>query len=879
MCRRALLIAAAVGLTAASATAQIRHPGHPNTPVEDVVKERMKAQNGKLAMVWVTEEAVVPLADPEVPSSGVKRTDPLKFLQVCYNGGDFQNHYLLVEFGVGNAIVPVGWVQKDRVLTRPIAEFNRNNLIFQKGMIVNTVDTFLDKTVQNDELPIRRAPNEKAPPDPNKKLRLFNIFFVYGQATDADKKSHVLLGSNPTFDPDPNPENLSHVSRVILGWVPRERVVEWNTRDALEWNRQSTLADEGLRSNLHPARKFDPKNPPRGAPRRTTPGVVYSTPEAADRGLQKAAPLEGDIRALETFDANGEGREMRREEMRFLVLDWVGPPRDPHPAAGTLHRVGVLGGWKNSDGSSGPGAQQIEAYRKKLIELEKAWATTEILLVVDGTDSMAKWFIPIADSLKSLKATILKGRALAPSGLKPAVRIGLVFYNDLTPTNAVAVEPWRPKTARPDQTQVLWDFDAHIDEMIEGLDATPETKNLPRAQQVSNHKFRDGGDRREMVFLGIRKGIDKAGFSPVARKMVVVIGDDGDRNYDDPKFAKYYELYKPEKLVEKLVPGGGSAAIEFYAIQVVNPKDDEQIAFARQMNDIVQLHAQADPDTADRAKAKLGPRAGYATAADADQLYATIEKEYLRMAKQFATDKQILDDMLAGNPPTVLSPEREAIIKKRLDELGDPEMTWDKVRARRGFQLFEIGYVWEKPDGLNSQVRPRLLMNRKDLDSIVTGLGKLDRSPAERPDPKMLVESLVDLMAGDFAPAGEREQWAMTARKELKISSIDVVLRKRAGLKFNSPLFKQLVGDINAGQVEIQHRNDLLFVRDRLQDITKGDWCLYDVKENDAGGIKYRSWKRDDATRQNDETTRRSFNLYGDRSSDWYWIDQWREWP
>ena len=83
------------------------------------------------------------------------------------------------------------------------------------------------------------------------------------------------------------------------------------------------------------------------------------------------------------------------------------------------------------------------------------------------------------------------------------------------------------------------------------------------AQELRGHKYVNGGGPREMVFAGLTQGVNGAGFSPFARKLVVHIGDMGDKS--EPKDIKH------AREVASHFKKGTNSPVEFISIQVLNP--------------------------------------------------------------------------------------------------------------------------------------------------------------------------------------------------------------------------------------------------------------------------------------------------------------------
>ena len=62
-------------------------------------------------------------------------------------------------------------------------------------------------------------------------FQLFHIFYVYAESGD-----YLLLGTAQSLEhPDLQP------NQIVRGWLPRHRLTEWNTREALEWDHASTV--------------------------------------------------------------------------------------------------------------------------------------------------------------------------------------------------------------------------------------------------------------------------------------------------------------------------------------------------------------------------------------------------------------------------------------------------------------------------------------------------------------------------------------------------------------------------------------------------------------------------------------------------------------
>jgi hypothetical protein len=637
--------------------------------------------------VWVAHKGFVPRELPGEDQRPVTDAKPLDFLQPCFYAATSEletaTYLLLVKADeTGKSVREhLGWVNARHVVQEPHAVRNLGNHIYAKVMLVNTLEFAGDRTEGGvnkfEHVPLLYGPvaTAEAATDP---VRLSTIFFVYGDTNPRyPKEGYALIGTDPSFKYEETITDPGQLSKIILGWVPKNRTCRWNTREAIEWDSVSTQPDA-----------------PR---RRSQPGVVYKTLDDALKGL-RGDPAVSIFR--EQF-ANGVSLPVSYDTARYPILDfeYEGTTlRKAKIGKNFLRRVGVAGGFVGKDGQTQLPLEKVEQLKRQLRFLQQQVELTEILFVIDDTESMYAWFPVVAQTVDRIVADVRKNP-------ERKVRVALTYYNDTEDGKDLekAVE------AKP---------------LVDA--AGPAATAL--VKELHDHKVHAGYDPREQVFLGITRGIAAAHFHPYARKIVIVLGDMADHaDENDPEHPG------EKKIVDRLVPPDG-APIEFYAIQVIDPESrDDAKAFRKQMQTILGLYRERVDD---------GRRGGYDTTAKESVVRARILERYDQLKKEAEDFSQQIGRAGRGQWNTVMTPELERMLERPLKNIG---IDLDELRRLDGFQVFQEGYVWQQsPDGVD-QVRLSLLLSDGELEDYLAVLSRLNKD-----------RSVKDLLSAAVrAPAGE----------------------------------------------------------------------------------------------------------------------------
>ncbi|QDV36303.1 hypothetical protein [Tautonia plasticadhaerens] len=789
--------------------------------------------------VWAAHADFRPRSRPELASPPAFGSRGLSFLEpshvlMKYQGSD--NHeYLLLASGtpatnLSGVRQVLGWVPRDYVIDEARAERSAGSAVPVKAMLVNDAerpDTFTEDTGAFQEAVWTQAVPEPLDDEAGRKAyrlkqyALFNIFWIYARtphgpltstAEDRDR-AWLLIGTSPNLTIDAM-TGSDNASEVIQGWVPERRALLWLTREGLAWDRASTL--------------------PQARDRRKDRGAVYTSagdayaasyPETFAQMAGGPAPAQVEAiateGAVESDEGGWESVAYKPHHMRMPRLNWPGPfdeDKTEFPERGDptgkneLIRVGSISGF---DGLS---PEEVADRNQKLDEIGRLLEVTEILFVIDDTISMGVHFEAVAKAVEAIEkdAKSLESRQRSEGGKAPLIRAAVSFYNDTDgrPEGAVpySVMPLRPAA----------EFGGSI------------------AREVRGHATNNGGDEREMVFFGLAKAIEAAHFSAFSRKVVVLIGDAGDKS--DPEDPSHAEA------VGRLFRPASDAPIELVSVQVVPPQPGaESGAFDRQVR-----HLAAFLNGSRREGGRtLGRNEILRPGQELDELLSETYEEVVAEARRKRLE---IDQLRAGDFNTEIGGDIKAILRR----LG---IDVDAIRRQSEgkFQLFRPGYVWRYPQGMEGrsrQVRDVVLLNGAEIQDLITSLEKIADwrfgGPQRSRATKEGLRELIDALVGEYADDNISFQEAMRRRMELRLRTGLLALRPKAG---------EL--DVSLQHIEdIHHRVSLL--RDIVADQER-DWVVRRVPDGNQELIIHTPGPE---VRQ----SRRWFTIPGG-SARWYWID------
>lgn len=831
---------------ASAAPPEVAWPDGTKADMTSVLKQGTQKDGVR---AFAVSEGYRPLSAPRadaLPSGAAA----LVFLGECYIVSELQTTYALVtDKPSGQNPTVLGWVPHGLLLQRQLAYQDPFSKVALKCIAVNT-RTFLTESVDGEAPSKLTPPRVRLGPDPNGKdagtLRFFDFFYVWGNTDPEDpEKGYVLLGRKqafPRFEPDPA---AMMALTGMVGWVEKKRVCFWRTREALQW--------DDLRR-----------------PERTVPGQTHATLGDAESSFRErgATPTSGVRQVVEQF-ADGKPVPWGTRQMRFPVINFRKEPKGlalpAHPYPGNrLFKVGVIGDVYDGAGRQVMTEQTRQAVAAELDRLRGQLARTEILFVIDRTESMDEYWKATAEAVRRLLDAVAKSdRSLA---------VGFCYYGDVFPAT--------PQEGKATVAQAV-----ELGGVVPGplLDAKADAAALQNAlDRLADKKFKlPDGNRPEMVYAGLEAGILGAKtWSPYARKMVILIGDDGNHALPAGEEAKVHE--RLAGLLANSGGGGYETPKEFYALQVkevsANP-NDETVLFRRQMLAL----------TAAAKKREPASRAEYFQNADADRFLAGILRRYEELEQRKAAMRVDVDRIATGQQTKCDDPELAAILQEELRKFnrdsgatGKP-LTVADLLAEGGGQPFEERLVWEREPGTNvTQVRHMLLVSGGELQSTVKLFENYFYETENPPTLHAIAKGLLQVQRGELAERADGKPPPDTDQQVLAQMSA------RYGFTFTNDLISFLGYDKTdkekldtkwqppdeSAQRELQYKLQRRFLL--LQDILAERVYEYSGPAEKPARLGAGRELRGEARRGFE---RGEANRPGGPRPLWYWIDAAKEWP
>ncbi len=700
-------------------------------------------------------------------------------------------------------------------------------------------------------------------------FKVSNLFFVY-----AETKEHVLIGSADYFDPQ-NP------LEVIKGWIPQDRISRWEHRLAVEWNRDSTLASAKPR-------------------RRTEPGFLIAVPtkdgslddtqsqELAQQfreGKITQAELEKNaaIAFPEQFDKDGVSVRWSSARPRNPILQHL-PERITQ---NDLLKVGWLGGEV--------GGIDLEKLNRRLKEAREEAKQLDVLVVIDHTTSMEKYFPVVAQAVAGLFLDVQQRARVN----RRDMRVSVCYYGDedesaipfeSNPFASLMIADPKVDAVTASYLQQYIEFMRQFSvrggtrDEADFFSKTPFPLNenqvpavIKLIREVHHHRNQEGGDARESVFEGIKraiKGTNAAGFRPGIQHLVVVIGDMGDKsgegdlsdavpgNKVDRQFTLRQSvveaLFPPDAFPRELLvihtearkPNGGQRHpdAELFEIQL---KSIAELANARIRREFPPLEGEAAETPAT-----------FVSSSELGKIRAFLESRYQEIiARSEAIERQIR--LLQQGQWDMWNKAIGPAVRRTLDSKGINEQELRKVT---GAEVYQEGYVWLYPPGSRVPlVRQKVMLNDDEVFDIIKILEGVVGDKVRNQRNKSLGQlayEVIDATLGEDGGGKTRQE------KE----------QARLKLPFKSKLLRTPVEQLrdlvlnDEPQLKDELRLKLAMLKD-LREGKKHDWFLKEIVGDSGVKDTKLAWSKE-------EEFPRHFEIPGDPGSKhWYWADLETEMP
>lgn len=866
----ALTARAAAGQSVADAPRTRDGKPLPMIPVRD-------QSSGTLWPVWVAYEGYEARERPGHKERPV-RGATTRFMQKCFfvlkeqplNEGEYYLVGAEEDLEIREGKEPrfkklLGWIPREFLVSDPTALKRERTALdgtksvlqgfHRKGIIVNTVELIGMERTYSEAVAVRRAPTDSA--NVTGHLRLFSFFFIFGECGAATKEpsdDYVLLGTRAYFGDDgtQTPARLLPTS-VVLGWIPKSRLREWNTREALYWDHESAQS------------------------MRRTPGRIWKTP--VDAYLARPdiwsdtfpdLKLVGTPRSIPTEEnfVDGHGVPPEHDQMRHAILDWPDPLHAqsldpdtrrafPQMAANIsnaglankfgdwrLLRLGALGDFVLPNGQS-VAQSKVRQFQNDIARISRQLELTEVLFIVDDTSSMKGWFNQ--HTARAIREIVSAAKESA--GDKAQLRVAAAYYNDLDV----------PLSRSPE-------FDEGPGFAVGRLaDATRKEEIERLLKAVESRADRGGGgDSLEMLLHGIDVALTKTDFDPDSTKLIVVIGDQGDNGLSSNKGPGPTVAQVAARFKTRCRDGALLVVHVANDAQQIN-RDEDMKKFRDDMKSLVD----------DLNKGYDKPLSRYESASNVNGLLVQVKALYARLREEMRVKQAGLEDARKGGKPPA-----SVVRNLRAEYKDDPEMLLllDSLEKQTGVQLYFEGYAWyydgdDQAERRKCDLRPYVLADISDVDRI---LGLLESiKPGKSGTIAGAQEGIEGTQAGEYSVVlrdFERET----------LRSID-----QSGLEFRSKVFHNPTVDARQAKSSVrqQELRRLEHCRQRLIDAKRNERRDYRLVKETLNGSVLENWFPTKAAPVFVQRTWVVPGLDARQNGDddggfyWIWLDRLTEWP
>jgi hypothetical protein len=363
---------------------------------------------------------------------------------------------------ISPSAVDYGWISMDNLLLWQHCYQDLVTHIDKKAMVLNTFEGTTNVSLDNQALSFMKDPGLRI--NSGNKARLFEILFIYKQTDNA-----VLLGEDIAIQ-----GNEIDVASNIRGWVPIQSVTFWDSRITLEPNWEQAAAQERSVNNIVPTVFLDEKA-----------AMDY---KAGAQVNQRYVIWENDPGAKRNI---GQWR-------RFPILE---------VRNNNVYRIGAMGKIRTSSGAI-MDEERMSEIRNAIDVLEEKTRKINVVFVVDGTESMGRFYAPIARGIEKSVNNLRR------DDTQNRFSFGAVIYRDFAEgENLVQVKP-----------------------------LTENHKAVTDFFLTASTAYSNDTDLPEALFYGLKTALNMVGLKNGESNFIILIGDCGSHERNDPSFVPFEDV-------------------------------------------------------------------------------------------------------------------------------------------------------------------------------------------------------------------------------------------------------------------------------------------------------------------------------------------------
>lgn len=459
----------------------LRYPRKYNIPSNENDLSSVKEKKEKTFANWIVYSPIdgaKTYSEPS-PSSDVKKQ--LKYMDYYYiieEDGEFAHIYKdenVQGRDLSSNAIDFGWIHKRELLLwnkcLVTSEYNIN----KKALVVNTVETIKGQDIYDlNYVKFRSAPSKNAKFTGNKS-QMFEYYYVYKTDIDAEGNEWYLL-STADFIASINDRE------EILGWTNKNRLIDWDSRIAVEPNWKKEAQKE----------------------RKNKQQLVFWADKESSLKYSASDELVSD--SMKIWDKDSLKKRANGSLPRFPLLQNPKITQYDNKKIKIL-KAGIIGDVKNREEtiiSAENFSKVINKITKKLIKKKNV----NVFFVIDATKSMQPYFGSVKNAITKFMAKVKEKN----SNNKFKFAVGI--YRDISEGEEKAF-----KVKEFGNTKDILKFLSNVE-----------------AKDVRNYTF------TESMFDGIINSLYDSPVDADGTNFLIVIGDAGNHTKNEAKNREKMEI-------------------------------------------------------------------------------------------------------------------------------------------------------------------------------------------------------------------------------------------------------------------------------------------------------------------------------------------------
>ncbi|MFA6715365.1 MAG: vWA domain-containing protein, partial [Victivallaceae bacterium] len=440
--------------------------------------DKPEYDNDEIIPVYITVPGAAILSSPDANAAKLAEGKYLERFCLCRKFSLDKKVYLLLG-KLDNTLATIktisGWVDADNVFTGIMAMRTPQN-IFRKALIINRLSEKGSRRKHRlDVADVYAAPSFNS--EKIKRLGLFNFYFTWQVHKNAKGEVFYLLGTRSALPDERYPEGS------ILGWVCKDRILDWNTRQAIQFYKENLA-------------------------QRKQPVKIFQTRKELNNWQQGLKTKEEPM-AIEDVSV----KSWQPEWTRFPLLN-VDETDLGNDKSG-IQQIGYIG--DQLDVTSGKmigGRGQVASRQQRLERLKQQIRNIDIVFAIDATGSMFKFYQFISKGLTETMTEISNKYGVKASIDRPNIRFAVIFYRD------------------------YYDKQNGIDRTFKVLPLTDDLKkalNYLSSEQVLPGQGVNPDNKSELteaVFYSVYNGLEQLNFNKGSFRQLILVGDFGNHSPD-----------------------------------------------------------------------------------------------------------------------------------------------------------------------------------------------------------------------------------------------------------------------------------------------------------------------------------------------------------